>query len=100
MACKAVMVAATRQHVGKTSVSMALLSGLRKRFDEVAYMKPVGQKYVLVENGIKVDKDIRVGKEHFQLSCAYEHMRCVNTHAQRTPNAHLIRLICSQSCYH
>jgi predicted GTPase len=28
-------IAATRQHVGKTTVSLAVLSGLQKRFDKV-----------------------------------------------------------------
>lgn len=33
-----IFVAATKQHIGKTSVSMALLSGLQKRFDKVGFM--------------------------------------------------------------
>ena len=33
-------VAATRQHVGKTTVSLAVLSGLQKRFDKIgAYLR-------------------------------------------------------------
>ena len=50
------MVAATKQHTGKTSVSMAMLSGLRKIFgpDRVGYMKPVGQRHQIVEGGLKV----------------------------------------------
>lgn len=39
-----IYVAATRQHVGKTSTSLALLSGLQKRFPRVGFMKPVGQQ--------------------------------------------------------
>lgn len=34
-----VYIAATRQHVGKTSTSLALLSGLQKRFNRVGFMK-------------------------------------------------------------
>jgi BioD-like phosphotransacetylase family protein len=41
-------VAATKQHVGKTSTSLALLSGLQKRFDKVGFIKPVGQQHVPV----------------------------------------------------
>jgi dethiobiotin synthetase len=39
-----IYVSAVRQHVGKTSTCLALLSGLQKRFDnKVGFMKPVGQ---------------------------------------------------------
>ncbi|KAL3936095.1 MAG: hypothetical protein SGBAC_008514 [Bacillariaceae sp.] len=63
-------VAATRQHVGKTSTSLALLSGLQKRFDQVGFMKPVGQQSLQVEeNGkiVNVDKDAVLVKHHFGL---------------------------------
>ena len=43
-ASRPIFVAATRQHVGKTSVSLALTSGLQKRFDRVGFLKPVGQQ--------------------------------------------------------
>lgn len=35
-----IFVAATRQHVGKTTVSLALLSGLQKRYEKVGFVKP------------------------------------------------------------
>jgi hypothetical protein len=35
-----VMVAATQQHVGKTSTCLGLMSGLLKRFDKVGFCKP------------------------------------------------------------
>lgn len=66
-----IYVAATRQHVGKTSVSLALMSGLQKRFDRVGFIKPVGQHSVpKTINGqeIHVDKDAALMKDHFQLS--------------------------------
>eukprot|EP00965_Chrysotila_dentata_P219714 6191307-Pleurochrysis_carterae.AAC.3 len=44
-------VAATRQHVGKTTVSLALMAGLQKRFNKVGYIKPVGQQHVEVKDG-------------------------------------------------
>jgi BioD-like phosphotransacetylase family protein len=74
-----IYVAATRQHVGKTSTSMALLSGLQKRFDKVGFMKPVGQQSVQVTqaNGemINIDKDAVLVKEHFQLDhVEYQHI--------------------------
>jgi AAA domain len=80
-----IFVAATRQHVGKTTVSLAMMSGLKKRFNKVGFIKPVGQQHVKVqrskkntENSInnnkdgagddlRVDKDVCLIKEHFRL---------------------------------
>ena len=68
---KPIFVAATRQHVGKTTVSLALMSGLQKRFDKVGFIKPVGQQHIPVMNSqgkeIRVDKDVQVMKEFFSL---------------------------------
>jgi len=67
-----IFVAATRQHVGKTSVSLALISGLQKRFGKVGFIKPVGQQHVPVysreaQNEVRVDKDVVLMREHFRL---------------------------------
>jgi BioD-like phosphotransacetylase family protein len=67
-----IFVAATRQHVGKTSTSLALVSGLRKKFGKVGFIKPVGQQHVPAfsdsENKmIRVDKDVVLMREHFDL---------------------------------
>ena len=46
---KPIFVAATKQHVGKTTLSLALMSGLiKKRFNQVGFIKPVGQEHVRV----------------------------------------------------
>jgi BioD-like phosphotransacetylase family protein len=70
-AVPSIFVAATRQHVGKTSVSLALLSGLMKRFDKVGFMKPVGQTSlsILTDTGetVMIDKDAALAKKQFQL---------------------------------
>ena len=67
-----IFVAATRQHVGKTSVSLALMSGLKKRFDTTGFMKPVGQQHLVVNANdgtpVKVDKDVKLVREHFDLA--------------------------------
>jgi len=52
-------VAATRQHVGKTTTSMALLSGLQKRFDRIGFMKPIGQESLEVKVDVDVDVDVK-----------------------------------------
>ena len=71
-----IFVAATKQHVGKTTTCLAMLSGLQKRFDNVGYFKPVGQQHVKVDidfdddvdsHSIQVDKDVVLIKEHFKL---------------------------------
>jgi dethiobiotin synthetase len=70
----AVFVAATRQHVGKTSTCLGLVSGLTKRFGRVGFIKPVGQEHVKAEN-VRVDKDVKLVREHFSLThCRLEQM--------------------------
>lgn len=59
----AVYVAATRQHVGKTSTCLGLLQGLTSRIDRIGFLKPVGQESVYVEHAnVRVDKDVAVAK--------------------------------------
>jgi dethiobiotin synthetase len=77
-----IYVAATRQHCGKTTVCLALMSGLRKRFPHVGFMKPVGQQYVLApapgssdgdsgsSSAVPIDKDVVLMKNHFRLDDA------------------------------
>jgi len=75
-----IFVAATKQHVGKTTTSLALMSGLQKRFEKVGFIKPVGQQHVTVYSpalgeDIRVDKDICLLKEQFHLDhIDYRHM--------------------------
>src|SRR5580698_1196195 len=51
-----VFIAATRQNEGKTTVSLGLISALQKTFARVGYIKPVGQRFVEVEDE-KIDED-------------------------------------------
>ena len=53
---KKIFISATRQNDGKTMVSMGLFKAFQKRFGSVAYMKPVGQQYKVID-GQKIDKD-------------------------------------------
>jgi len=53
---KNIYVAASRQHVGKTTSTLGLVSGFMKRGLNVGYSKPVGQKFVDI-NDLIVDKD-------------------------------------------
>lgn len=73
-------VAATRQHVGKTTTSLALMAGLLQRFsNQVGFLKPVGQQSVRVvtDTGqtLVVDKDAALVKQYFGLAhVPYESM--------------------------
>lgn len=77
-----IYVAATRQHVGKTTTSLALMSGLQRRLaaenaalgkdKKIGFMKPVGQQCLEVlcrrtDEILYVDKDACLIKEHFGL---------------------------------
>ncbi len=44
----AIFVAATRQHVGKTSSCLGIVNGMKRRLDSVGFIKPVGQRHVPV----------------------------------------------------
>ncbi len=57
MSYKSLYVAATSQHVGKTTSTLGLVSAFRNKGINVGYSKPVGQRFVL-QNGLQVDKDV------------------------------------------
>ncbi|MEM7656082.1 MAG: AAA family ATPase [Bacteroidota bacterium] len=56
---KRLYVAATSQHVGKTTSTLGLIAALRQQGNRVGYCKPAGQKYVWAQ-GEKVDKDAQL----------------------------------------
>ena len=47
--------------LGKTSTCLALISGLKKRFRKVGFLKPVGQQHVSVHSPL-LDRKILVDK--------------------------------------
>ena len=74
---KAVFVASTGQHIGKTTTCLALVAGAENFIGKgkVGFMKPVGQKHVVVDGNIKVDKDVVLFKHQFHLTkCGYKDM--------------------------
>jgi len=68
---KGFFVAATGQHVGKTTTCLGLMSGLIKKHKQVGFIKPIGQEHVETETGIRVDKDVLLFKDHFKLQDDY-----------------------------
>src|SRR5204863_9666787 len=63
-----VFIAATRQNDGKTTSSLGLLSALQKHFPRIGYIKPVGQRFVQIEEQ-KIDEDTVLMDRVFQLNC-------------------------------
>ncbi len=56
MKYKSLYVAATSQHVGKTTSTLGLVTAFLHQQIDVGYCKPVGQKFVDIHN-LRVDKD-------------------------------------------
>lgn len=57
MKFKNIYVAATSQHVGKTTSTLGIVSSFIKKTVNIGYSKPVGQQFLDINN-LKVDKDI------------------------------------------
>ncbi len=60
-------IAATRQDDGKTTASLGLLMHALQHTDRIGFMKPVGQRYVQLDDGTKVDKDVWLIRSCFPL---------------------------------
>jgi BioD-like phosphotransacetylase family protein len=63
-----VFIAATRQNEGKTTTSLGLLSALQKHFPRIGYIKPVGQRFVEIEEQ-KIDEDTVLMDTVYDLDC-------------------------------
>ena len=63
-----VFIAATRQNDGKTTASLGLIAALQKHFPRVGYIKPVGQRFVEVEEQ-KIDEDTVLMDSVYELNC-------------------------------
>ena len=70
---KKIFIAATMQNDGKTTVSLGLIAALKKRFNRIGFIKPIGQRY-LVEQGYKVDEDSVLIEEVFGIKCNIKDM--------------------------
>lgn len=63
-----VFIAATRQNDGKTTTSLGLISALQKHYPRIGYIKPVGQRFVEIEEQ-KIDEDTVLMDSVFRLNC-------------------------------
>ena len=69
---KRLYVAATNENVGKTTTCLGLISALRARKLNVAFMKPVGQHWTAIDGPLheclKVDEDVALMRSVFALA--------------------------------
>src|SRR5436309_14347799 len=63
-----VFIAATRQNEGKTTMSLGLIAALQRRYPRVGYIKPVGQRFVEIEEQ-KIDEDTVLMDSVYRLNC-------------------------------
>lgn len=63
-----IFIAATRQNDGKTTTSLGLLGALQKHYPRVGYIKPVGQRFVEIEEQ-KIDEDTILMDKVYRLNC-------------------------------
>ncbi len=63
-----VFIAATRQNDGKTTTSLGLIAALQEHFPRVGYIKPVGQRFIEVDEQ-KIDEDTVLMDSVYRLNC-------------------------------
>jgi BioD-like phosphotransacetylase family protein len=63
-----VFIAATRQNDGKTTTSLGLIAALQKIYPRIGYIKPVGQRFVEIEDH-QIDEDTVLMNSVFRLDC-------------------------------
>jgi hypothetical protein len=63
-----IFIAATRQNEGKTTTSLGLLAALQQFYPRIGYIKPVGQRFVEIEEQ-KIDEDTVLMNQVYQLNC-------------------------------
>jgi uncharacterized protein len=63
-----VFIAATRQNDGKTTTSLGLIAALQRHFPRVGYIKPVGQRFVEIEEQ-KIDEDTVLMDAVYPMNC-------------------------------
>ncbi len=63
-----VFIAATRQNDGKTTTSLGLLAALQRAYPRIGYIKPVGQRFVQIEEQ-NIDEDTVLMDRVYRLNC-------------------------------
>lgn len=68
-----IFIAATEQDTGKTTTSLGLYSALGKKFPQIGYIKPVGQRFTEVD-GLRIDEDSLLIQTIYQTRVPLEDM--------------------------
>ena len=63
-----IFIAATRQNDGKTTVALGLIAVLQAHFPRIGYIKPVGQRFVQIEEQ-KIDEDTVLMDAVYRMNC-------------------------------
>jgi BioD-like phosphotransacetylase family protein len=63
-----IFIAATRQNDGKTTAALGLISALQRFHPRIGYIKPVGQRFVRIEEQ-RIDEDTVLMDAVFHLNC-------------------------------
>src|SRR5437868_11075307 len=63
-----IFIAATRQNDGKTTTSLGLIAALQQYFPRIGYIKPVGQRFVEIEEQ-KIDEDTVLMDAVYRMNC-------------------------------
>src|SRR5437588_9296986 len=94
-----IFIAATRQNEGKTTMSLGLIAALQPHYPRVGYIKPVGQRFVEIEEQ-KIDEDTVLMDSVYQLNCPLVDMSpiavepdCTRKYLQAANNDALVRKI-------
>ena len=72
-AARRVFLAATGQNRGKTTASLGLIAGIMRTGHRLGFLKPVGQRYLVVD-GTRADEDAVLVREVFDLPDALNDM--------------------------
>ncbi len=94
-----VFIAATRQNDGKTTTSLGLIAALQQYFPRIGYIKPVGQRFVEIEEQ-KIDEDSVLMNSVYELNCPLVDMSPIavepaftRKYLQSANNAELVKKI-------
>lgn len=68
-----IFISATGQNDGKTMLSLGLISAFKEKFKKVGFIKPVGQRYIIVK-GEKVDEDSVLIEKACRIECKIKDM--------------------------
>lgn len=66
-------IAATRQNDGKTTSSLGLFAALQTKYQNVGYIKPIGQRFIDIE-GMKIDEDSYLVDQIYNLQVPIQSM--------------------------